>query len=144
MENYNPAKYGAIVAIRIYLKDGHQPMAELVFAFGGTETIQWNNVVEREKYVSGITGYTYIYDERPKREFKDWMKPMKDGPEFTCPFCGETFKFYDKSIKGFEDIEGCTCTCTGCGRELLTKNGKFVDFYDTMDGVYTDYIEGKL
>lgn len=141
MKNYDPTKYGAVVAIRIYLKNGHQPEAELVFAFGGTETIHWDVPSEREKYASGINGYTLFYDERPKREFKDWVK---DGPEFTCPLCGETFKFRDKSIKGFEDIEGCTCTCTGCGKELLAKNGKFVDFYSTMDGVYTDYIEGRL
>lgn len=144
MKNYNPTKHGTVVAIRIYLENGHQPMAELAFAFGGTETIHWDDIAEREKYSAGINAYTLIYDERPKREFKDWVKPMEDGPEFTCPFCGETFKFYDKSIKGFEDIENCTCDCTGCGVTLLVKDGKFVDFYKSLDGIYAEYIEGRL
>lgn len=52
--------------------------------------------------------------------------------EFTCPFCGETFAFLDESIKFFADIEGCTCDCTGCGKLLLVRNGKFVDAVTTF------------
>lgn len=52
--------------------------------------------------------------------------------EFTCPFCRETFCFYDESIKSFIDIEGSTCNCTDCGKLLLVRNGKFVDAFATF------------
>lgn len=54
--------------------------------------------------------------------------------EFTCPFCGETFAFYDEFIKGFDDIEGKTCTCTGCGIVLLAEKGKFHNAYEQFFG----------
>lgn len=76
MENYNPIKNGAIQAIRIFYSNNtlRTPMAELVFAFGGTTIIHWNRVDEREKYIKGINGYTLIYDEREKAPFKDFIK----------------------------------------------------------------------
>ena len=76
MESYNPREYGAVVAIRIfydYDNFGYTPMAELAFAFGGTEIIPWDEPAERERFSAGINGYTYIYDERPKRQFADWV-----------------------------------------------------------------------
>lgn len=76
MNNYNPMIHGSVVAIRIYLKDGFQPMAELAFAFGGTKIISWVSVADRKKYEEGINGYTLFYDERPKAEFKDFVKPL--------------------------------------------------------------------
>ena len=54
-EIYNPMTHGAIIAVHIYLEDGYKPMAELAFAFGGTETIHWDDVEEREPYLKGIT-----------------------------------------------------------------------------------------
>lgn len=60
------------------------------------------------------------------------MKELVSVVKFTCPFCGETFSFYDESIKSFADIEGCTCDCTDCGKLLLVRNGKFVDAYATF------------
>lgn len=54
---------------------------------------------------------------------------MKD---FECPFCGETFRFYDESIKSIEDIQGCTCDCPGCGKVLIAENGVFIDALETF------------
>ena len=74
-EVYSPQTHGAIEAIRIFMdENGITPMAELAFAYGGTATICWVNTYEREIYKDGINGYTYIYDERPKREFSGWVK----------------------------------------------------------------------
>lgn len=70
---YDPRKHGAVVAIRIYFKDDRCPMADLAFAYGGMTTIEWTNPAQREAYMSGINGYTLIYDERPKREFSEWV-----------------------------------------------------------------------
>ena len=39
-------------------------MAELAFAFGGTCIIDWTNIILRERFKKGITGYTLIYDTR--------------------------------------------------------------------------------
>lgn len=78
MKTYDPSTHGAIVAMRIfYAEDGMTPMAELVFAFGRSEIIQWNLIAEREMYLSGINAYTLVYDERPKREFEEWKHPSE-------------------------------------------------------------------
>lgn len=75
-EPYDPRKHGAVEAIRIFMDEEKHisPMAELAFAYGGTVVIDWVNPVHRQRYMSGISGYTLIYDERPRREFKDWIK----------------------------------------------------------------------
>lgn len=73
-EKYDPRTKGTVTAIKIFL-DGATPRATLAFAFGGYVTIAWNNVEEREQYMAGINAYTLIYDERPKRQFEDWLKP---------------------------------------------------------------------
>lgn len=74
-EVYSPKTHGAIEAIRIFMdENGITPMAELAFAYGGTTTICWVDTYERDIYKDGINGYTYIYDERPKREFSGWVK----------------------------------------------------------------------
>ena len=78
---YNPTIHGAVVAIRIYFMDDRNPMADLAFAFGGTVTIEWTNVTQREKYSKGITGYTLIYDLRPKDSFSAWVKPYYKDAE---------------------------------------------------------------
>lgn len=70
---YYPDKYGCIIAIRIYLINDHIPMADLVFPDGKYTTIEWINISHRNKYKSGINGYTLVYDERPKRDFKEWI-----------------------------------------------------------------------
>lgn len=74
IKNYDPSAYGAIIAVRIYyLNGGTTPYADLVFPNGRYTTIAWTDVQTRKKYVSGITGYTLFYDEREKREFKEWL-----------------------------------------------------------------------
>lgn len=73
-EIYNPTANGNVVAVRIYLKDGHIPMADLAFTNGDATTIEWANVKERRFYSKQINAYTLIYDERPKREFSEWTK----------------------------------------------------------------------
>lgn len=73
--DYTPEKYGAVVAIRIFFENDRQPMAELAFAFGGTAIINWICPSERKKFESGINGYTLVYDERPKADFSNWVKP---------------------------------------------------------------------
>lgn len=83
---YNPKQDGAIDAIRIFYDETFNNMAELAFAFGGSEIICWTNVKEREPYLSGISGYTIIYDERiespvirkfeKKQSFSDFVKDI--------------------------------------------------------------------
>lgn len=56
-----------VYAVRLFLKDGYQPMAELAFGEGGrpngeTEIIEWDVPTERERYC--INAYTFIWDER--------------------------------------------------------------------------------
>ena len=50
---------GMINAVRIYMDtDGMTPLADLAFAYGGTETIVWNNISQKSKYEDKINGYT--------------------------------------------------------------------------------------
>ena len=54
-------------AVRIYLSADHTPMADIALGDGGrptgeTDTIRWDRIDEREKYV--INAYTFIFDER--------------------------------------------------------------------------------
>lgn len=73
--NYDPVKDGAVVAIRIY--GAESPKAVLVFAFGGSVEIEWTVITEKQKYEKGISGYTYIFDERPDaigRDFESFIK----------------------------------------------------------------------
>ena len=72
-EIYNPMTHGAIIAVHIYLEDGYKPMAELAFAFGGTETIHWDDVKEREPYLKGINAYTIMCDDRAKFPFEKYV-----------------------------------------------------------------------
>ena len=72
---YDPMTDGAIIAIRIYLQNGYQPMAELAFAFGGKVTIRWDDVIMRNKYAPGINAYTLMFDERTRfTKFEDHVK----------------------------------------------------------------------
>ena len=67
-----PTKYQAdnrpyVYAVRIFLENGYQPMAELAFGDGGrpngqTKVIRWDSITERERYL--INSYTLIWDER--------------------------------------------------------------------------------
>jgi hypothetical protein len=74
VEIYNPTTNGNVVAIRIYLKDGRIPMADLAFTNGDMLTIEWANVKEHEFYAPRINAYTLIYDTRPKASFTEWIK----------------------------------------------------------------------
>ena len=65
-----------VSAMRIYLKDEHKPMADLVLLENGKfvrlETIEYDRVSEREKYY--INAYTLIWDERVmSRTFEDYL-----------------------------------------------------------------------
>ena len=56
-----------VYAVRIFLENGYQPMAELAFGDGGrpngqTKVIRWDSITEREEYI--INSYTLIWDER--------------------------------------------------------------------------------
>lgn len=62
-----------VVAIRIYYGLNNTPMADLKMADGVVETIQWTDAKQRKQFESGINGYTLIYDERPKREWSEWL-----------------------------------------------------------------------
>ena len=69
-----------VYAVRIWLKDGYKPMADLAFGDGGRPTgeivtIEWDIITEREKYV--INAYTFIWDERETvktQSFSDYIK----------------------------------------------------------------------
>lgn len=71
---YNSTINGAVNAIRIFYGENQTPMAELAFAFGGTATIEWTNVEMRKKYIEGINGYTFFFDERDKASFLSFVK----------------------------------------------------------------------
>ena len=75
--NYDPMTHGAIIAVHIYLEDGYKPMAELAFAFGGTETIHWDDIKEREAYMEGINTYTIMCDDRAKFPFEKYVIARK-------------------------------------------------------------------
>ena len=68
-----------VYAVRIWLKDGYKPMADLAFGDGGRPTgeivaIEWDVITEREKYV--INAYTFIWDERETvktRSFSEYI-----------------------------------------------------------------------
>lgn len=83
-KRYDPFRDGAITAIRIFtdMNPPHlDPKAELAFAFGGSTIITWNRVDDRETFMPGITGYTYIFDERLKDKpvlFEDFVKERKE------------------------------------------------------------------
>jgi len=64
---YDVNKQGPITAIRITEEGSSLPQAVLVFAHGGSVTITWTNIEQREKYAEGINGYTLIYDERTNK-----------------------------------------------------------------------------
>lgn len=72
---YEPTYDGAVIAIRIYYRQNRAvPMADLIFAYGGMETIEWTNVEQRNEYMKGINGYTFIFDERSSRRFEDFLR----------------------------------------------------------------------
>lgn len=72
--DYTPEKYGIVEAIRIFYGKACWPYATLAFAFGGTVTIDWANVEERNKYMPGINAYTLIVDDRVKKNFEDYVR----------------------------------------------------------------------
>lgn len=67
-----------VYGVRLWLKDGHQPMADLALGDGGRPsgeivTIEWTDVNARENYL--INGYTFIWDERlpAERTFEEFL-----------------------------------------------------------------------
>lgn len=62
-----------VLAIRIFNGLHSTPMADLVMSDFSVKHITWTDVEQRKKFIPMITGYTLIYDERPKREWKDWL-----------------------------------------------------------------------
>lgn len=69
---YDIMKDGIVMAVHIYTDEYETPYAELIFAYGGKATIQWNSADQRNEYMPGIDGYTLFYDERKKRPFDEW------------------------------------------------------------------------
>lgn len=72
--DYTPEKYGIVEAVKIFYGKACWPYATLAFAYGGTATIDWANVKEREKYSRGINAYTLFIDERVKNKFEDYVR----------------------------------------------------------------------
>lgn len=72
--DYTPEKYGIVEAVKIFYGKACWPYATLAFAYGGTVTIDWANVKEREKYSRGINAYTLFIDERVKKKFEDYVR----------------------------------------------------------------------
>jgi hypothetical protein len=62
-----------VMAIRIYYGLNYTPMADLRMTDGVIEHIQWTDAKARKEFEPMINGYTLIYDEREKREWKDWL-----------------------------------------------------------------------
>lgn len=65
-----------VAAMRIYLEDGHKPMADLAILKNGElerlETIEYDNISARERYY--INAYTLIWDERVMAgTFEDYL-----------------------------------------------------------------------
>ena len=65
-----------VIAIRIYYGGVTAvcPMAELLFSDGVIEKIEWCNVKERARLMKFITGYTMVYDDRPKMDWLDFCE----------------------------------------------------------------------
>ena len=69
-----------VYGMRIYLKDGYKPMADLALGDGGKPngnivTIEWDDNDEREKYT--INSFTFIWDERKmvqNNTFEEYVK----------------------------------------------------------------------
>lgn len=78
-KSYNPVAHGIVTAIHIYLENGYQPMAELAFAFGGTQIIHWDDITEREFYAEGINAYTIMFDDRAKLPFENYVLNRRSG-----------------------------------------------------------------
>ena len=72
MKIYNPVIHGSVRAVRLFTDC--TPMAELAFASGVTETINWSDISERTKYAPGITAYTVFFDERTEAKFEDFVR----------------------------------------------------------------------
>ena len=91
-----------VYAIRIFLKDGHKPMAELAFGDGGrptgeTEIIHWDDPNERALF--NINSYTYIWDERPvvtDYTFNSWIH-WEDYETFIS-------SSYDKHVRDVDNV----------------------------------------
>ena len=64
-----------VLAIRIYYGEfaGTVPFADLIMSDGVCETIVWTDVKQRKQFAEKITGYTLVYDERPKRDWNEWI-----------------------------------------------------------------------
>ena len=66
-----------IIAVRIYYRNDHIPMADLKYASGRTETIKWANDQEYKRAAALMNAYTLIYDLRPKASFNDGLNEIK-------------------------------------------------------------------
>ena len=65
-----------VYAIRIYLENGYQPMAEIAFGDGGrpngeTKIIPWDELEVRNEYI--INAYTFVWDERINKSFNEYI-----------------------------------------------------------------------
>ena len=77
IDDYNPEKDGIVYAMRIFYPDNKPSthMVELALSSGGTISFQWTDEDLRKKFSPGISGYTFIFDERVGRfNFSDFIK----------------------------------------------------------------------
>ncbi len=61
------------IAVRIYFDVNATPMADIRMNDGVVEHITWTDVRQRKQFQDAINGYTLIYDERPKRDWNEWL-----------------------------------------------------------------------
>jgi hypothetical protein len=63
-----------VSAIRIFYSGeaSHIPFAEVKYYGGESEIVRWANNEDYERIHKCMNAYTYIYDERGKRNFKEW------------------------------------------------------------------------
>ena len=71
-----------VYAVRIFLRNGYEPMADLALGQGGRPTgevvtIHWDNLYELEKYY--ISAYTFIYDVRPVPVANTFLSLVEQG-----------------------------------------------------------------
>ena len=77
IDDYNPEKDGIVYVMRIFYPDNKPstPMVELALGSGRTISFQWTNEDLRKKFSPGISGHTFIFDERVGRfNFSDFIK----------------------------------------------------------------------
>ena len=124
-KEFDPKNKGGIVAMKIYFDPndphGATPYACCVFSDGTPITFVLSDVAEREKYLPYVNAYTLIYDERPKKNFEEWIRPddmvyeTYVDPKNIWPTCGDMdwedlgeiegyVRGYNVEVKNFREL----------------------------------------